>query len=1287
MMQTSHMDDSETTGPVAPAAAPALKPRLTRWLRRLGWAVGALLLLWALAWLAVPPLLKWQAQKQLGALLGRTVTLGAVDFRPWSLALTLRDIEIAAAPDTGASAPLLRAQRLHVNAALSSIVRRAPVVEAIELDGLQLQLTRTSAGHYDVDDLIQRFTPASPPPDAPAEPARFALYNLQLRDASLHFDDRPAGRVHRLERGNLSLPFVSNLPSLVEIEVEPRLAFHLNGTPFDSGAQALPFAQARSGELRLAFTDLDLMPYLGYLPEALPVRLQRGSVSADLRARFAVPEGGAPSVVLSGSAGARDVAVTDREAAPLLGWQRLQLGLRDVQPLARTLAFGTLRIEGLQLHVARAADGNLNLGKLLAARAERRTEAVAALEAASASSAAGGSTASPVWRADLDVLELEGGRIAWHDAGTQPAAALLLDGITLRVEQLAWPVRKPMPIKLAATLRPADAAASAVAGRLTVDGVGSDRQARLAVALEALELPAFAPYVAQALAPTLAGRLSMKARLDWSADPAAPRLALGVDSAALEGLRLNETSGRSARDAVAFERLALEALEVDLLARRATLGKLELHKPVLALDRDRDGVWNATRWAKARAMPVSTAAPAAAAAAPAAAASAPPPWRVQLAMLALSGGQVQLSDAFAPGHAITPPVRAELGKLRVQLQDLHWPSVRGTPPARLTVDARVGLPATPRQRAGAGGTLRWSGRVEAEPAAASGQLQIERFPVHLFEPYFGEQIKVGLQHAEANWKGAVGARAGPAGWSANAAGDARLVDVRVHTRPDPNQPAGFAATDELLSWQSLVVDGIRVAVAPRARPRIEVREATLSDFYSRLIITEEGRFNLRDVAAPADAASAPAAAASAPPTAPAATAAAAAASAPADAAGQMPVDLSIGGVNLANGRVDFSDRFVRPNYSANLSELNGRLGAFRSDTREMATLELRGRAAGTALLDIRGALNPTAKPLALDIQAKATDLELAPLSSYSGKYAGYAIERGKLSMDLAYKIDPDGKLEARNQVILNQLTFGEKVDSPQATKLPVLLAVALLKDRHGNIDIDLPVSGSINDPQFSVFGIVLKVIGNLLVKALTAPFSLLAGGGKDDLSLVEFHAGTSRVSDAGRNALDKVAKALEDRPALEMTVTGAADPVSEREAYKQAALEARLLAEHRRELLRSGMAVADADAVKTLDADTRAKVLKEVYRRTDLPNKPRNAIGIARDIPGPEMEALLLARGVVTAEAMRELALQRGLAVREALVAKGLPSERLFLAAPKLRASDEDAASWTPRVQLSLSTN
>src|SRR5262249_7960414 len=233
--------------------------------------------------------------------------------------------------------------------------------------------------------------------------------------------------------------------------------------------------------------------------------------------------------------------------------------------------------------------------------------------------------------------------------------------------------------------------------------------------------------------------------------------------------------------------------------------------------------------------------------------------------------------------------------------------------------------------------------------------------------------------------------------------------------------------DELLRWNALELAGLQVAMDPGKPPRIVVGESRLTDFYAQLMVSEAGRFNLAQLGSPAPAA--PPAAASAvpvafPPPAPGSSAppAAMAATAP-------PLELSVGGLLLTNGRIDFSDHFVRPNYSAALSELNGKLGAFRTGTREMATLELRGRVAGTAQLDVRGSLNPMAKPLAMDIQARASDLELAPLSPYAGKYAGYAIERGKLTMDVSYRIDADGRLDAKNQLVLNQLTFGERIDS------------------------------------------------------------------------------------------------------------------------------------------------------------------------------------------------------------------------------------------------------------------
>jgi len=249
--------------------------------------------------------------------------------------------------------------------------------------------------------------------------------------------------------------------------------------------------------------------------------------------------------------------------------------------------------------------------------------------------------------------------------------------------------------------------------------------------------------------------------------------------------------------------------------------------------------------------------------------------------------------------------------------------------------------------------------------------------------------------------------------------------------------------------------------------------------------------------------------------------------------------------------------------------------------------------------------------------------------------------------------------------------------------------VALLKDRHGVIDVNLPISGSINDPQFSVGGLVFKLIMNLLGKALTAPFSLLAGGGGPDLSQLEFVPGAPLLAANSVSALDKLAQALLDRPQLNLTVTAYANGATESQAMQQLHVERLLVQERRRELQRQQTAQAQADAESgniSLGEAERQRLLKQVYGAAKLPTKPRNVIGLAKDIPAAEMRALLAADHKVTPEMLRQLALERGVAVRDALIARGVPNERLFVASPKLAAAEEGAESkpWLPHADLSL---
>jgi hypothetical protein len=265
-------------------------------------------------------------------------------------------------------------------------------------------------------------------------------------------------------------------------------------------------------------------------------------------------------------------------------------------------------------------------------------------------------------------------------------------------------------------------------------------------------------------------------------------------------------------------------------------------------------------------------------------------------------------------------------------------------------------------------------------------------------------------------------------------------------------------------------------------------------------------------------------------------------------------------------------------------------------------------------------------------------------------------------MDVKYFIE-NRKLSAENRVVLDQLTFGEKVDSPTATKLPVLLAVALLKDRNGVIDIDLPISGTIDDPQFSVGGLIIRVIVNLIVKVVTSPFALIGSlvGGGEELAYVEFAPGTAQVGPEAQAKLKNIAKALADRPALKLDIAGRVDPDTDREGLRRTSLERQVRAQKAKEL---GKAADAADV--TVDAAEYPKYLKAAYRAADFP-KPRNVLGFVKDLPVPEMETLLLTHAGATDEDLRRLANERAQSVKAWLADDGkIAPERLFLTAPKM---------------------
>ena len=811
--------------------------------KRFGWGFGVVLALWASTWLVVPALLKWQLPPRLSAALGRTVSLGDAGFKPWNLVLTLDDLAVAG--PTGASEPLLKLKRLSADLAISSIFRRAPVIEALDIDAPQLHLTRTSPGHYDIDDLLATLAPRLDAP--PAEPVRFALYNLQVRDGALAFDDRPVARVHRVEALQIAMPFLSNLPADVEVKVEPRLAFKLNGTAFDTGARATPFAQTNTGELKLAMVDLDLAPYLGYLPASLPVRVAHGTVSADIRVEFAMPKGGPPSVALKGSTGASNLLLIEPAGAPLLGLQRLQLDLRDVQPLVRKLAFEALRIDGSKLHASRDAAGRINLLGLAVA-----ASAAAPHGPPAAASGAPVPAAAPAWQIGVEALELADAKVLWNDASVKPAAAVQLDGVAFAARQIQWPLRRPIPVTLKGALRAQGPAGLALA-EFTGEGPVTDHDALLKVGVTDLSLSVLAPYISNAVPQKVDGRLTAQARLDWSGAVDAPRLKVDLDSLTVDALKLSEGEGRSSREVMTLKQLAVGDTHVDLLAHDVELGSVKLLRPSVNLAREADGRLSVLRrMAEHDTLVASTIAKVAIApkAVSGAGVTSPGPvWKVKLKDVLVEGGQLAFTDELV--RRGDDPVRITVSDLRLAVQGIAWPAARTAALAKVQLSARVDRSSAERGKARARGFVQYSGGVGLEPPMATGKLRVERLPMQLFDPYVTQQLQVSLLRAEASFQGNVSVQRLPAGLEMKLAGDVLLGDVNVVTKPQGGQVASANNTEDLLSWQALALKGFRFAMAPTARPRLDIEDLSVTDLDTRLVITEQGKFNLQTAALPA----------------------------------------------------------------------------------------------------------------------------------------------------------------------------------------------------------------------------------------------------------------------------------------------------------------------------------------------------------------------------------------------------------------------------------------------------
>ncbi|MCP9443468.1 MAG: DUF748 domain-containing protein [Nitrospira sp.] len=599
------------------------------------------------------------------------------------------------------------------------------------------------------------------------------------------------------------------------------------------------------------------------------------------------------------------------------------------------------------------------------------------------------------------------------------------------------------------------------------------------------------------------------------------------------------------------------------------------------------------------------------------------PWHVSI-------GEVELQNygAAFDDRTLPRPQYVDVEKLNVTVKEIRIPFKQALP-----VDLSMTLNQT--------GIVTVKGMVTVEPLGADVAVALKHIGIRPFQAYLDRFLNVDVRDGTINLAGTLR--------YATVRSKEPLLRFRGDVGIDRLVMSDRKEFEEVLSWKALNVNRLALDVEPTV---VKIGEVVLQEPAVQAVLESDGTLNLSHLVVQSqpdglqgasgekkgETSAAPSAARSAQPA------------------------IMIDQVKVVKAAAVFRDISIEPSVRTGLTELSGTITGLSSKQIKKADVDLTGRVDGAAPLKIAGKINPLSEDAFTDVVVTLGGMDLTPASPYSGKYAGYVLSKGKLSLDLKYKVSQK-VLEAENVVLIDQLTFGHKVESPDATSLPVPLLVALLQDRKGLIEIDLPIRGNLDDPDFKYGKVVIATLFNLLGKIAASPFTLLGkllpGGGGDDLQFIAFAPGSTALTPEEAAKLEALETALVERVGLLLDIKGTFDAVLDREAVRARKLKERLLAMKRQEF-------GSTEEEKELSPEDEQRLVakwfaKLLSQQTNQPADPAKAEGQ----PAPtfeEMTQRLMAEIQVTDAELESLARQRAEVVRNRLVQSGrLGVERVFL--------------------------
>ena len=1222
-----------------------------------GYSALAVVAFLALLILALPPLVKHFAIKQIDQTTGRKSEIAKISLNPFTLSAGVYGVRLS---EKGTGATFLALSSARLSLSPLSLLKRSFIVTELKLSSPYLHIVRNAPNNFNFSDLLtgKKENTGEKKGGTPL----FSLNNITIDNGSIDFQDKALSseKFHRVRELAIAVPFVSNMPYLADRYVSPHLSAVVNGSPFGFDGRLKPLTRAIEASIALNVKHIDLPFYLGYLPVPLPVKVDSGRLSSALEIGYRVDERSGPELRVAGTIALDRGDLRQLTGAPLASLDRAQLKIGNLSLFSRRIDISSLELQGMELFVARDRFGTWNFPKT-----GQGAKAVAPQPAPAPAPA----ESKPI-DLKLGKLSFTGGKVHISDGVPKGGFKTDLRDIDLHLENfsLAQGHKAPFDLKLQ----------SSRGENLTLKGelAASPLDLKASLSLNGIPLKDYYPYLADTLTAPVTGTLDVSSEILFN-----DRQGLVLEKSALKGKGLAAPFGRG--EGFRLKEAEITGVSANLKQAKATVARVDLKGGNFILSSEKDGTLSVQHLLRAKKVPAAASQRASAQAKKATRKkeATPPPFSYRIEKVTGSELGIRFTDRTKEEAPLFT-----LNKIRFSLAGVAGPKQGPIPFTLATVYGNKGRIAA-------------SGNITPEPLRFKGKVDLQGIALRDFDAYLPENTTVFIADGALDTKLSLNLEKVASGFRGNFGGS---LAVRSFYCQDT------ALDEDLLKWERLQIDKINGTLGPFT---LAVKEVALSNFYSRIIVQKDGTLNVQHLmeeepqaaqtngspqAAPANrtaAATKPAAALvpkqkqtpvagqAAPPKpaqtsakgSPPAKRAVAAAVAPwppsparaatgAQESAAQPHPISIDTITLQGGTLAFSDRHLASPFDTTFFNLGGRVSGLSSQTNRLADVDLRGNLENHSPLSITGTINPLRGDLYLDMKVSFNDIELSPFTPYSDTYLGYNVDQGKLFLNLTYHIEKK-TLSSQNKLFIDQFTFGKAVQSAQATKLPVRLAIALLKDRKGEIHLDLPVAGRIDDPQFSVWKVVLHILKNMLVKAATAPFALLSSmfGGHEDFSAVYFAAGSDRLIRSEQDKLAKLAKALHDRPALSLEISGFVDRDRDAEGYRNEMLLKKMKGEKFRALVKQGKNPAGQTQEDTeiLPAEY-SSYLKAVYRKEKFP-KPRNALGLQKDLPDAEMKKLILTHTVVGDNELQALARERAEAVKDFLQKQGnIPAERLF---------------------------